>query len=256
MTRADRERPSGVLGPQRVGVWTPERRRFAVRALFPAVVVLGLLLFRVQYLVQQAASTKMIAQNEAAAQATLRNLSSEQERFRGFGHADTDGDGEGEYGTFRELSGGVDVRQAADGATGGRVLKANLLSGAFRHVDESSRIDRSGYYFRIYLPGADGRAVREEPVFVDRTLRGTIDPDAAETSWCCYAWPRIRDEASRRTFFISSGGVVLAVEDRRYEGDVGPDPGAAFASGGLHSLGGTPTVGAVGQDGNVWTRVK
>ncbi len=256
MTRVDRDQPAGVPDPQPVGVWTPQRRRLAVQAVLAALVLLGPVLFGVQYLVASVANTKWIAQNEAATQATLRNLWTQQECFRGGVYADTDADDVGEYGTFRELSSGVDVRQSADGANSGNVLKARLLSRAFQGVDEASRISRSGYYLRIYLPGADGRAVREEPVFDDRTLRGAIDPDAAETDWCCYAWPRVRNEASRRTFFISAGGVVLAVEDRRYEGDAGPAPGAAFTSGGLDSLGGAPAVGAVGQDENRWEQVK
>lgn len=42
------------------------------------------------------------------------------------------------------------------------------------------------------------------------------------------------------------------MDDPRYSGDRGPEPGAAYAGGGLSSIAGDARAGAPAQDGNVW----
>jgi len=54
---------------------------------------------------------------------------------------------------------------------------------------------------------------------------------------------------------VNQDGADLCVDDPRYSGDAGPEPGAALRGGGLSSiLGSTPTGGATSQDGNAWRR--
>jgi hypothetical protein len=52
---------------------------------------------------------------------------------------------------------------------------------------------RSGYCFKMYLPGPTAAGltpgVAENPVGGGNTAAGDVDPDNAEILWCCYAWP-------------------------------------------------------------------
>jgi hypothetical protein len=195
--------------------------------------------------------------NETAAVATLRNLVSAQALFQAAAHVDGDGDGVGEFGTFQELSAAIPLRTGADGsAEGGAVVAPAMLSKAFQSVAPGFAVTRSGYHFRVYLPGAGGVAVNEVPgrAVTDGLF---IDAESAETAWCAYAWPREYEQSSRRTFFVNQEGVILATKDPRYSGaQSGPLPGAAFAWGGLGSIAGelVPT-GSPAQDGNVWKEV-
>ena len=97
-----------------------------------------------------------LSANETAAIATLRNIISSQAQFQQGAKADTDNDGTGEYGGFVELSGGGAGRMAA-------VLSPPVLSGAFRVLNASGEVSRSGYFFRMYLPGALRRRRRRAP---------------------------------------------------------------------------------------------
>ncbi|MHC5010031.1 MAG: type II secretion system protein, partial [Planctomycetota bacterium] len=122
-----------------------------------------------------------LSANETAAIATLRNIVSAQAQFQQSGKADTDGDGTGEYGGFIELSGAAAGRMAA-------VLVPPVLSGAFRVLNVTGEVSRSGYFFRMHLPGpaTPGEGVGEPQGGYTAAL---IDGDLAETTWCCYAWP-------------------------------------------------------------------
>ncbi len=99
--------------------------------------------------------------NATAAIATLRNLASCQEQFRAAGRADIDGDGVGEYGTFGELTGTDGVRADAAAANRGDPLTPPILSPALAAVSEQGIVTKSGYAFRIHLPGPRGTATRE-----------------------------------------------------------------------------------------------
>jgi len=171
--------------------------------------------------------------NETSACATLRNIYSAQEQFRETALADTDGDGKGEYGFFGELSAECFVRGTQ------KQLDPPVLSGAYRVVDEHGVVRRSGYCFRIFLPGRDGahvteRASPQRSVVVPRpadqrtgypccgtrrvamaevAVAGPIETDAAEQRWYAYAWPIHAGCTGTRSFYIDQGGVMLATED-------------------------------------------
>src|SRR5262245_35143548 len=138
--------------------------------------------------------------NETSAVSTLRNVSSAQAQFQAGAKADVDNDGGGEFGLFRELSGAIGVRTAADGGTVGTVMNPPVLSGAFRTFNAGSEVSRSGYLFHMILPGAAGIGVMETS---SGALAVALDNDLAETSWCCYAWPASYSTSGNRTFFVN-----------------------------------------------------
>ena len=179
--------------------------------------------------------------NETAAIATLRNIISAQSQFQTTARADENNNGVGEYGFFGELSGADNVR---GGAT---PLNPPVLSSAFRAVNGTGEVSRSGYLFKMYLPDINGDAVAEEDGFAN------IDADLAETTWCAYAWPTNYGNTGNRTFFVNQGGDIVAAEDLNYTGvGAGPIPGAAFDAGGNDSITGNTATGTSGQDNNLW----
>lgn len=175
-------------------------------------------------------SSARIAANETVGIAMLRNLSASQAQFQQSAWADTDNDGNGAYGGFMELSG------VASGRAGTR-LSPPVLPSLMGRLNEHGEANRSGYLYRIYLPGRDGVGVGE-PVG-GYTDDDPLDEDLAETRWCCYAWPERYGETGRTTFFVDQDGTVLATDAAVYSG-----PGAGPAA--------EAVSGSRGQDGNVW----
>jgi hypothetical protein len=180
--------------------------------------------------------------NETSALATLRNVYSAQLEFRERALVDGDRDGKGEFGFFSELSGARFMRGTTE------TLTPPVLSTAFRYLDDDGIVHRSGYCFRIFLPGRDGHQATEVgqppaplaaapapsdasgcrccgqqpratgPIVLDRPL----DADAAERSWYCYAWPEQYGDTGSRSFFINQDGAIMATDARAYSGDSGP----------------------------------
>ena len=197
--------------------------------------------------------------NETAAIATLRNISSAQAQFQASSKADTDNDGTGEFGSFVELSGAVDVRGDPDIG----VLNPPVLSGAFRTpgtalVGFNGAVSRSGYFFQIWLPGALGLGVCAD---TEAFAWADIDPDLAETTWCCYAWPVNYGNSGNRTFHVNQTGDVTSSENTAvgmvpYGGTTDtPSAGAAFQDGGVTFITGLTAVGVAGQEGGTWRQV-
>ena len=189
-----------------------------------------------------------LSANETAAIATLRNIVSAQAQFQQGAKADTDTDGTGEYGGFIELSGAAPGRMAA-------VLIPPVLSGAFRILNLGGEVTRSGYFFRMHLPGpaTPGEGVGEPQAGYAAAL---IDPDLAETTWCCYCWPVNYNQSGNRTFFTNQAGDVLGIEVAAFSGTGnGPASDAAFTIAGV--ITGTVDIGGAGQTGGpaVWRQV-
>jgi len=178
----------------------------------------------------------------------MRNICSAQTQFRALAAADVDGDGVGEFGAFQELSSGKPVRGR------GALLDPSRLSRAFRDVEPSGILRRSGFCYRLYLPAPEGVATHE--VGEQKTAFDLLpDADLAEKFWCCYAWPIRRNRYAQRTFFINQEGKILATDDTRYEGDSGPAVGAAYLGSCMDVLVGPIAEDAQGHDGNLWKRV-
>ena len=181
-----------------------------------------------------------LSANETAAIATLRNIISAQAQFQQGGRADEDNDGTGEYGGFIELSGSQAGRMAS-------VLVPPVLSGGFRVLNAASEVSRSGYFFRIWLPGVGGAGVVEPPA-TGYVAGGGIDPDLAETTWCAYAHPVNYNQSGNRSFFTNQAGDVLGIEVPAYSGTgAGPAADAAFVAAG--TITGTVDIGGPGQSG-------
>jgi hypothetical protein len=130
-------------------------------------------------------------------------------------------------------------------------LTPPVLSGAFRALDPHGTVTRSGYQFRIFLPGRGGVGIGEAATGFDGHL---IDADLAEEAWCAYAWPADPGVSGDRTFFVSQSGDLQATTDERYSGPGGgPAADAAFVVKG--NIVGPAAIGVKGSDGNVWREV-
>jgi prepilin-type N-terminal cleavage/methylation domain-containing protein len=184
--------------------------------------------------------------NETAAIATLRNIISAQSQFQSTSRADENNNGVGEYGTFAEMSGSLNVR----GTT--KVLQPPVLSTAFRSVNAAGEVSRSGYLFAMFLPDPAGLGVGEAAG--GGIAAGTLDADVAETTWCCYAWPANYGNTGNRSFFVNQGGDIVATEDENYSGSgAGPVSKSAFrGNAGTDTITGQVATGATGRDGNFW----
>jgi prepilin-type N-terminal cleavage/methylation domain-containing protein len=187
-----------------------------------------------------------LSANETAAIATLRNIISAQAQYQQTAKADTDNDGTGEYGGFAEMSGGIAGRMSA-------VLAPPVLSGAFRVLNANGQVSRSGYFFRIYCPGAAGVGVGEPTAGYTAAL---LNADLTETTWCCYAWPVNYGQSGNRSFFTNQGGDLIATEKNTYSGTAaGPASDAAFKVSGAGKITGAVAIASVGNDGNTWKQV-
>ncbi len=194
--------------------------------------------------------------NETSAVSTLRNVSSSQAQFQASAKADVDNDGSGEFGLFRELSGAVGVRTNLTAGTVGTVMNPPVLSGAFRTFNGNSEVSRSGYLFKMFLPGAAGAGVAEAS---SGALAAALDADLAETSWCCYAWPSSYSTSGNRSFFVNQTGDITGSDVATYSGTgifTAANAGAAFKLGGaVTSITGLVAVGTKGTDNNFWKQI-
>lgn len=190
--------------------------------------------------------------NESAAIATLKNIASAQSQCQASGVVDVNQNGAGEYGCFAELTGEVGVR-GPDAVLTDQKITPPVLSRAFsKHTD--GVVIRSGYCFRIFLPGKDGAPVSEH---TDGTgMKGiAVDPARTEVLWCCYAWPIEAGVTGQRAFFVNQAGDVLAAPNAGnvYSGkDKPPAAPAAFGPGEGH-LERPPAANQTGTDGQRWT---
>jgi prepilin-type N-terminal cleavage/methylation domain-containing protein len=192
--------------------------------------------------------------NETAAVATLRNISSAQAQFQATSKADMDRDGTGGFGSFRELSGDMAVRNGHAQAAG--LLNPPVLSGAFRTPNAVGEVSRSGYFFQIFLPDVDGIGICADATANEDYSSNSVDPDIVETTWCCYAWPVNYGNSGNRTFMVNQTGDVVSTEDSGYSGTgSGPVPHAAFIDGASNYITGLTAVGTDGGDGFMWRQV-
>lgn len=186
-----------------------------------------------------------LSANETAAVARLRTLTSAQAQFRTSGKADEDLDGGGEYGFFAELGGSIAVR-------GGNQKVPTDLPASMGFVTSDGEVSRAGYVFRLYLPAAGGVGTREEPT--GGIALGTLDPDLAEISWVCYAWPENNGVTGNRTFFVNEHSEITQSVNTSHSGEnIGAiTAGAALITSNLSLMTGQLAIGTVGGDGRMW----
>jgi hypothetical protein len=187
--------------------------------------------------------------NESAAIAVLRSVTTAQSQFQRSAYADEDGDGAGEYGMFGELGGSTGVR-------GGSGKTPTDLTATMAQVDADGEVRKSGYIFRMYLPATAGVGRPENPF--GGIGAGVLDPDLAETHWCCYAYPMNHASSGRRTFFANEHCDLTSTDDDLYtsSGCVDLLPGAAFLVGDISHVTGLVASGTVAADGNFWKPVQ
>ena len=126
-------------------------------------------------------------------------------------------------------------------------------------VSNVGEVSRSGYQFRMFLPGAGGVGVTETDT--PNAFLVDVDTELAETTWCTYAWPGAHGSSGNRTFFVNQSGDITWTDDASYSG---PDAlseesaGTAFVNGtgSLTAITGSVAVGTVGRENaNLWRQV-
>lgn len=190
--------------------------------------------------------------NEAAAIATLKNISSGQAQCQASGVIDVNTNGQGEYGFFGELSG----RTAVRGST--LRIQPPVMSTAFGIV-AARQVRRSGYIFQMYLPGTTSAGIAEDTTGGDTGNDNGVYAQAAEVLWCCYAWPAVNGNSGKRTFFINQGGDVLATLGAVVQYSLsagGPAYGAAFISTATNSMSSEIAANTLARDTNTWVVVQ
>ena len=224
-----------------------------------------------------------ISANENAAIATLRSIASAQAQIESACAIDTDADGGGEYAFFGELAGVANLRvydPATDApAIGVNPLDPAILPTAFGDIEVDAAgdgvVERSGYYFKMFLPaavvgGVTAGVAEDGVVRVGGAAAAAIpDSDNCEILWACYAWPVDGGSTGNRCFFINQEGDLLQFlnADGTYEGialvadepvfDAAYSDGTGGADMGAR-LGITAMITADGEaanDGNTWTVV-
>ncbi len=201
--------------------------------------------------------------NEAAAVDTMRLLRTSQAQFQKGVRADVDTDGIGEYGLLRELSGAAPVRTSVNGGSTGSVLSPALLSHAFGVMNGDGEVMRAGYHFKVFLPGAQGRAMGERSLTQLESSGPTeIDSDLSEANWSAYAWPADGEGNGDHTYFINQHGRLTRSDAseqvrRGPNGIVASGAGGALATGGdRSSMLGVPALDTTGRDGRTWELVR
>jgi len=221
--------------------------------------------------------------NENCAIATLRSIASAQDQIKASCAIDSDADGGGEYAYFGELAGTADLRvyyPIEDAPAIGLEHRLNppILPTAFGDIEVDAYghgvIERSGYYFKMWLPASTGsrtNGVPEDGVVLQGGAQpGNFpDPDNCELLWGCYAWPVCAGKTGNRVFFINQEGDLLQFlnTDETYEDIVNtaniPAMDAAYSNengyGNMAApLGVTAMIAANGHaanDGQTWTIV-
>ncbi len=186
-----------------------------------------------------------LAANESAAASLIRTVTTAEAQFQKSGKADEDNDAQGEYGTFAEMGGRVGVRGLSEKVPTDLTQSMSLVNAA-------GEVARSGYYFRLYLPGPGGVGQRERPLGGIST--GVTDPNLAEFAWACYAWPANYGISGRRTWFVNQVGEILSADDEmNTESNTAHVRGGdAFLTSSPDNITGQLAIGTAGADGNVW----
>ena len=201
-----------------------------------------------------------LSSNEAAAIATLKNIVSAQAVTRTSGVIDQDVDGIGEYGWFAEMGGAVNVRDSA-GPNTGPLLNPSTLSASLALVNANGIVTKSGYIFRVALPGGAGVPVVETAGGGSPTGE---DADLCEAYWVVYAWPDNYSFTGRRVFAINQAGDVVQSDNLNgatgtYEGTATMPPAdAAIENGSAGTIIGDfsrSNLPAPAVDGNTWRPV-
>ena len=111
-------------------------------------------------------SFKGSSPDASAALAIMHNVAAVQKTIQSHPVIDMDHDGVGEFAFFAELAGTGSLRAHPDAPT--VKLSPSLLSTALGKVGEKGCVKYSGYCFRMFVAGRDGRPIAESPFGGDR----------------------------------------------------------------------------------------
>jgi len=180
--------------------------------------------------------------NMSSAIATLHSLTAAQAEFRRAAEVDQDADGKGEYGFFQEMLGLAPARGRGvklDPPYLPRSLGESMVGGSAR---------KSGYLFKIYLPGDRGSALGEEDGKPLPVAKGD-GVNMQELCFVCYAWPEKVGETGTRAFATTEEGEIYTtkMEKVKYDGIESVPAASALYKGKAF------TSQIDGSDGNTWT---
>jgi len=180
--------------------------------------------------------------------ANLRAIAAAQQQFRSIGLADADEDGLGEYGFLAELSGAVPVRGA------GLSVSPPLLDERFQ-VIQNGCAEKSGYLYRVDLPGADGQPIPEAS---KGGAPQRVPAAGGELGFVVYAWPREIGSTGTRVFVVDETGEIFVSDNagpqQGYSGwERTPAGDASFLIRNNNRERGRRSVRR-GQDGALWLR--
>jgi prepilin-type N-terminal cleavage/methylation domain-containing protein len=190
------------------------------------------------------------AANESSAISTLRLLASAQNQFKTVGNVDSDLDGEGEFGTFGEIAGTTLLNARGSGPA--VFLDPPILPATLGTVDANGRVQKSGYFFLVYLPDAAMAGLAE---IAGGGPDPAVDPDMCELFWIAYAWPVDTGLTGDRAFVMNHQGEIMQTRMgvQQYGSALAPAFDAALTG---PTLGHSVAKNAPGNDGNSWTLVQ
>jgi len=141
-----------------------------------------------------------------------------------------------------------------------------VLSGALGIVDANGFVNKSGYYFQMWIASAANAPHPEDAGGGDLAGHfaglgiGLCDP--SETFWNCYAWPVSVGNSGNRAFMTNQSGDVLQTNNQvqAYSGVAGgPATGLeSYDSGGNGDMGDVLSISGnpnAANDAGVWTVV-
>jgi prepilin-type N-terminal cleavage/methylation domain-containing protein len=244
----------------------PNHTRGAEKAftLIELVIVAAIIVVIATMAIPKLMAARLVA-NETAALTSLRALITAQALVQTQANIDSDGDGTGEDGYFAELAGTAPVRDTAGGVPvpGVHKLTPNVLSVAFGKIDGNGLVGRSGYYFQLWLPGAQVGGLT--PGIGELPTAGGADPSNMPNAnlcaylWCCYAWPISAGNSGKRAFFVNQRGDLLQFNNAManpYSGTAHmPGFDEAFAT--MGDMGSKTRIGTTGgHDGTTWIPIQ
>ncbi len=180
--------------------------------------------------------------NESAAIACLHTMVTAEQEFRTGAEVDEDADGAGEFGFLQEIAGTELPRGRV------HIIDPPYVAGSLTAKTAIGVAIKSGYFFKIYLPGDGGTVLEEaEGVPLPRCVGTGIN--SQELYFVCYAWPMDSGRSGTRAFVVSESGVIFQTNMEAADYDGSSSVPAAEAAYSAEAF--TSELGA-GSDGNAW----
>jgi len=191
---------------------------------------------------------------ENAAIATLRFIAEAQESHQRFALRDENQDGTGEFGFLAQLTRHRprnSSRSPAGQVQAASTQEPTFLPTAFKKCDPNGCVTRTGYIFRVHLPGQ-----AKASLIPGLTAGSPSPPDPIESAsqWSAYAWPDT-DSIAERCFFLNQAGLLTEIPSGYAGLNQAPSFDAALSRESPGHMGSAPvTAGRLGlsNDGLAW----